>query len=80
MIIKGINNERKITISETPNEGEVTNSLHPLLKKISEERWFPRDNSTITLDSVLDAISTKIPSTSKTMLKTLTTHLVQLYR
>ena len=54
--------------------------LHPLLKKISEERWYPRDNNSVTLDSVIDAIITKLPNASKSMLKTLTTHLVQLSR
>ena len=54
--------------------------LHPLLKKISEERWFPRDITSITTDSVIDAILMKLPNASKTMLKTLTAHLVQLHR
>jgi len=34
----------------------------------------------ITLDSIINAILTKLPNASKTMLKTLTTHLVQLHR
>jgi len=62
---------------EEDNESEI---LHPLLKKISEERWFPRDITTITLDSVLQAILTKLPNASKSLLKTLTTHLLQLSR
>lgn len=55
-------------------------ALHPLLKKISEERWFPRDNNPITLDSVIDAIISKLPNATKSTLKTLTTHIVQLDR
>ncbi|CAM4966214.1 unnamed protein product, partial [Rotaria socialis] len=60
-------------------EGEV-DVLHPLLKKISEERWYPRDNTPITLDAVIDAIIAKLPNATKSTLKTLTTHLVQLNR
>ena len=59
---------------------EEVNQIHPLLKKISEERWFPRGNSTITLDYVLEAILKKLPDATKTLIKTLTTHLIQLYR
>ncbi|CAF2154637.1 unnamed protein product [Rotaria magnacalcarata] len=61
------------------DEAEV-DVLHPLLKKISEERWYPRDNTPITLDAVIDAILAKLPNATKSTLKTLTTHLVQLNR
>jgi hypothetical protein len=79
-IIKELENKRTTGVSEVVNEGEVTNEVHPLLKKISEERWFPRGNTPITLDYVLDAILSKLPDTTKTMLKTLTTHLIQIDR
>ena len=72
--------KRKIVVSEIINENEEKNEVHPLLKKISEERWFPRRNIPITLDYVLDAIISKLPDTSKTMVKTLTTHLTQIHR
>ena len=65
---------------EAEEEAGETDVLHPLLKKISDERWFPRDDNPITLDSVIDAILAKLPNASKSMLKTLTTHLVQLHR
>jgi hypothetical protein len=84
-IIDQIKSKQKKAPSDSANaeEEEATveiDVLHPLLKKISDERWFPRDNNPITLDSVIDAILAKLPSASKTMLKTLTTHLVQLNR
>ncbi|CAF4622067.1 unnamed protein product [Rotaria sp. Silwood1] len=69
-------------VNEEEESGEKIddNILHPLLKKISEERWYPRDNNPITLDSIIDVILTKLPTASKSMLKTLTAHLVQLNR
>jgi hypothetical protein len=79
-VIERIKSKQKKAPSDLGEEDEVE-TLHPLLKKISEERWFPRDTTpTITLDSVIDAILSKLPNASKTMLKTLTTHLVQLHR
>jgi hypothetical protein len=80
MIIKGLESKRKIVVSEVLNEGEETNEIHPLLKKISEERWFPRGHSSITLDYVLQTIITKLPDATKTLIKTLTTHMVQLHQ
>ncbi|CAF0980083.1 unnamed protein product [Rotaria sordida] len=65
---------------EKDSEKIDDNILHPLLKKISDERWYPRDNNPITLDSIIDAILVKLPTASKTLLKTLTSHLVQLHR
>ena len=62
------------------SEGEESGEVHPLLKKISEERWFPRGNIPVTLDYVLDAIISKLSDTTKTMVKTLTTHLIQIHR
>jgi hypothetical protein len=82
-VIERIKSKQKKAPSDLGKEGEEdeVETLHPLLKKISEERWFPRDTTpTITLDSVIDAILSKLPNASKTMLKTLTTHLVQLHR
>ncbi len=80
MIIKGLESKKKIVVSEVINEGEETDEIHPLLKKISEERWFPRGQFSITLDYVLEAIITKLSDATKTLIKTLTTHLVQLHR
>jgi len=80
MIIKGLESKKKIVVSEVINEGEEMDEIHPLLKKISEERWFPRGNFSITLDYVLETIITKLPDATKTLIKTLTTHLVQLHR
>lgn len=80
-IIQNIRAKQKKAPSDLAKEGDDEGSgLHPLLRKISEERWFPRDTNPITLDSVIDAIIAKLPNASKTMLKTLTTHLVQLHR
>jgi len=67
-------------ISELGNEGEQNNGIHPLLTKISEERWFPRRNILITLDYILDVIITKLPNATKTLVKALITHLVQLHQ
>ena len=64
----------------TNNEQNPDDSLHFLLKKISEQSWFPRGNSSVTIDSVLDAILSKLPNASKTLFKTLTSNLVQLNR
>lgn len=84
MIIERIKVQRKPIVSQQDG-GEETDEqtgdrLHPLLEKISKERWYPRDHSPITLDSVIDAILSKLPNASKTMLKTLTSYLVQLNR
>ena len=76
MIIEGMENKESI---EKVDDGEENNGIHPLLKRISEERWFPRGNLSITLDYVLDAIIEKLPNASKTTLKILTAHLVQLH-
>lgn len=80
MIIKALENQRRKAGSSDTLDGEEDSEIHPLLKKISEERWFPRSNSSITFDSVLDAIITKLLTAGKTLIKTLTTHLVQLHR
>jgi hypothetical protein len=83
MIIKELESTTKIVTTEVvkeEGEQEESNTIHPLLKKISEERWFPRGNSIITLDYVLGAILTKLSDTTKTLIKTLTTHLIQLQR
>jgi hypothetical protein len=65
---------------EDENRTPIVDELHPVLKKISNERWYPHDSSPITLDSIIDVILTKLTNASKTMLKTLTKHLVQLHR
>ncbi|CAF3517497.1 unnamed protein product [Rotaria sp. Silwood1] len=78
MIIQDIENKKK-GVKENGNEDEESHGIHPLLKKISEERWFPRGSFSLTLDYVLDAIIEKLPSATKNTLKTLTTHLVQLH-
>ncbi len=81
MIIKGLQTKTDTVVSEIANEDEEeSEEVHPLLKKISEERWFPHGNFSLTLDFVLDAIIEKLVDTSKTMVKTLTTHLIQLHR
>ncbi len=82
IIIERIKAKQNKDSSNLTNEEEehVEDVLHPLLKKISEERWYPRDNNPITLDSIINNILNKLPNASKTMLKTLTTHLVQLQR
>lgn len=80
MIIQGLENKKKSVVSDVINEEEEANEIHPLLKKISEERWFPRGHFTLTLDFVLDAIIKKLPDSSKSLVKTLTTHLIQLNR
>lgn len=77
MIIKGLEHHRKLARS---NEGEDDQEIHPLLKKISEERWFPRSDSPITLDYVLGAIILKLFNAGKALIKTLTTHLIQLHQ
>ncbi|CAF3948071.1 unnamed protein product [Rotaria sp. Silwood2] len=78
MIIQTIENNKQAT-SEIIDGDERNHGMHPLLKKISEERWFPRGNFSLTLDYVLDAIIEKLSNATKNMLKTLTTHLVQLH-
>ena len=81
MIIQNLRAKQKKAPSDLAGEGgDEGDGLHPLLRKISEERWFPRDNNPVTLDSVIDAILTKLPNASKTMLKALTTHLIHLHR
>lgn len=80
MIIQNLRAKQRAPSDLVSEGGDEGDGLHPLLKKISEERWFPRDNNPITLDSVIDAILAKLPNASKTMLKALTTHLVQLDR
>ena len=80
MIIKSIETMPKMVISEVVQEDEDNNEVHPLLKKISKERWFPQGKFPITLDYVLDAIITKLQDTTKTLIKTLTSHLVQVHQ
>lgn len=83
-IIERIRNRQKTTPSEIVDQEVddeiVEEPLHPLFKKISEERWYPRDNNPITLDAIIDAILAKLPNASKNMLKTLAGHLIQLNR
>ncbi|CAF0778709.1 unnamed protein product [Adineta steineri] len=81
-IIERIKAKRKKSLNGLINDGNETviDEIHPLLKKISEERWFPRDNIPITLDSIIDIILSKLPNASKSVFKALTTYLVQLHR
>lgn len=80
-IIERIKNKQKKSSSDLINEEEIPeDDIHPLLKKISEERWFPHDDIPITLDSIIDAILAKLPNASKPLFKTLTSYLVQLHR
>ena len=81
-IIERIKNKQKKPAIDSLTEEEETidDDIHPLLKKVSEERWFPRTDLPITLDSIIDAILSKLPNASKTMFKTLTNYLVQLHR
>ena len=59
---------------------ENGDEIHPILQKISEERWFPRVKSLLTLDYVLQTIIDKLSNATKTLVKTLTGHLIQLHR
>jgi hypothetical protein len=59
------------------NEGDNAD-VHPLLQKISEERWFPRGRIPLTLDAVIDAIVKKLPEAMKTMRKVFLSHLDQI--
>ncbi|CAF1143690.1 unnamed protein product [Adineta ricciae] len=81
-IIERIKNKQKKPAIDSVTEEEETadDNIHPLLKKISEERWFPRADLPVTLDSIIDAILSKLPNASKTMFKTLTNYLIQLHR
>ncbi|CAF1445751.1 unnamed protein product [Adineta steineri] len=82
LIIENIKNTPKTVESDLINEEqeEENNDIHPLLKKISKERWFPQEKVLITVDYILDVIIIKLSDASKTLLKTLTTHLIQLKR
>jgi hypothetical protein len=80
MIIKELENKKKPVVSDEIHEEEKIDEIHPLLKKISDERWFPRENISITLDYVLEVIIKKLSDATKTMIKTLTSHLIQLHR
>lgn len=61
------------------SEGDNADA-HPLLKKISEERWFPRGRVPLTLDTVIDVIVKKLPEATKTMRKVFMAHLVQIHQ
>ncbi|CAF2100174.1 unnamed protein product [Rotaria magnacalcarata] len=76
-IIDGIEGRTKNVVSKT-NADNDDDDIHPLLKKISEERWFPRGHFSITLDFVLDAIIEKMATASKKNLKTFTSYLAEL--
>lgn len=76
-IVRSLEGPKKVEVA--PAE-EVQTDLHPLLKKISEERWFPRDTTTINFQIVLQAIVNKISNTSKSLVKTLSTHLIDIDR
>ena len=66
--------------SEIVNDEQDNSEAHPLLKKISKERWFPKEKIPITLDYVLQAIILTLAEATKALVKTLTTHLVELSR
>ncbi|CAF0824785.1 unnamed protein product, partial [Didymodactylos carnosus] len=70
-------------VQDADAEQETTNDdqsdLHPLLKKISQEKWYPKDLLP-TIENVVTAILEKLPSTNKTQLKTLTKYLIELQR
>ncbi|CAF4559292.1 unnamed protein product [Rotaria socialis] len=76
-IIDGIEGRTKNVVSRT-NADNADDDIHPLLKKISEERWFSRGHFSITLDFVLDAIIEKMATASKKNLKTFTSYLAEL--
>lgn len=79
MIIQGLPN-RKRKSGAGLDEDEDSGEVHPLLRKISEERWFPRGRFSITLNYVIQAIIEKLPNATKSIIKTLTSHLIQLDR
>ncbi|CAF0723062.1 unnamed protein product [Didymodactylos carnosus] len=62
-------------------EQDTTEStkLHPLLKKISQEKWYPKDLLP-TIENVVEAILEKILTANKTQLKTFTKYLIELQR
>ena len=64
--------------SEMGNDEQDNSEVHPLLKKIAKERWFPPEKTPITLDYVLEAIIVNLSEATKALVKTLTTHLVEL--
>lgn len=79
MIIHGI--KAKIRAEATGTDMDEDNTdVHPLLKKISEERWFPRKITIITLDTIIDVIVDKLPTATKSLLKTLMNHMTQIDR
>lgn len=79
MIIHGI--KAKIRAQANGTDVEEDNAdVHPLLKKISEERWFPRQITIITLDTVIDVIVDKLPTATKSLLKTLMNYMTQIDR
>ena len=69
-----------VPASEAVNVDDEMEGIHPLLKKISREKWFPKENQPITVDYVLDAIITKLSDATKVMIKVLTTHLMQMHQ
>jgi hypothetical protein len=77
-IIQAIASMPKAVAPEVMDASEDNSEVHPLLKKIAKERWFPREKRPVTLDYVLEVIIAKLPEGTKTLVKTLTAYLVQL--
>lgn len=59
-------------------EEKVEDEIHPLLKKISQQSWFPRGDVGLTVDEIIEAMLKKLPNASKSLFKTLTSNLVQM--
>lgn len=79
MIIHGIKAKLRAQ-AQGMDVGDDNADVHPLLKKISEERWFPRQITVITVDTIIDVIVDKFPTVTKSLLKTFANHLIQIDR
>ena len=65
-------------VEQDTDDATDEESVHPVLKKITEEKWFPRDHPPVTLNSIIDAIINKLADASKSLMKTLLAHLIEL--
>lgn len=67
----------QLGIQDQPDETDRS-SLHPLLQKITAQRWFPREITKINVDSVVEAIAVRLGEPTKSIVKMLIPQLIEI--
>ena len=79
-IIYELREEQRKEQAEKNKQEEDAENVHPLLKKISQERWYAKDAGPVTLDSVIDTIVDSVPNATKSTMKALMAHTLEIDR